>query len=146
MVEKRDAPETIGGDNIQANIGDNADTVTVGKNIHQKISKRSEDQITQADLAKVQEIFAELRRTVEAQATQDKKPSAVERVKELEAAVTAEEADLTTVQYVTKWFGRNLPKLAGSVVGVLVNPVVGKVAGTAGELVAEELKRKYGQQ
>jgi tetrahydromethanopterin S-methyltransferase subunit G len=145
MNKEHNTPKAIGGDNIQANIGDNADTVAVGKDIHQEITERSETPVTQADIAEVRGLFSELKHIVEMQAPSDKKASAVERVKELEETVTAEETDTTTVEYVTKWFGRNLPKIAGAVVGVLVNPVVGKVAGATGELVAEELKRRYEQ-
>ena len=39
---------------------------------------------------------------------------------------------------------KNLPQLAGSIVSVLVNPIVGKVVEAAGEIAAEELKKRLG--
>jgi len=145
VVQQNDSPKTVGGDNIQATIGDHAQGVTVGKgiDIHQVIGEWTQVQVTEADLAAVREIFAELKRQVETQAPPEKKDSATERVEELEEAVTAKEPDLTTMEYVRKWFGKHVPQLAGTVVGVLVNPVVGKVVEAAGDLAAGELKRRF---
>ena len=143
MVQQNDSPKTVGGDNIQATIGDHAHGVAVGKGIHQVISEQAQVQVTETDLAAVRELFAKLKRQVEAQAPPEKKDSAMERVEELEESITAKEPDLTTMEYVRKWFGKHLPQLAGAVVGVLVDPVVGKVVEAAGDLAAGELKRRF---
>jgi hypothetical protein len=59
-------------------------------------------------------------------------------VTELEEALTAEKPDLTTVQYVKRWFARNLPALAGSLTSLLVHPLVGRLVQAGGDaLVAE---------
>ena len=143
MIQQNDSPKTVGGDNIQVTIGDHAHGVAAGKDIHQVTGEQAQVQVTEADLAAVRELFAELKRQVEAQAPPEKKDSAIERVKELEEAVTAKEPDLTTMKYVRKWFGKHLPRLAGAVVSVLVNPIVGKVVEAAGDIAAGELKRRF---
>jgi hypothetical protein len=96
------------------------------------------------DLAQVQALLASLAAQVEAEAPPEKKDAAVERVTELSEALTAETPDLTTVEYVKNWFSKHLPKLAGVVVGVLVNPVVGSVVAAAGEGLAEDFRNRVG--
>lgn len=146
MSKRNNSPKAVSGDNIQITIGDHAHAVAAGKDIHQVIGEQAQVQVTEADLAAVQDLFAELKRQIEAQAPPEKKDSAIERVEELEEAVTAEKPDLTTMEYVKKWFSKHLPQLAGAVVSVLVNPIVGKVVEAAGELAAGELKRRLGQE
>jgi uncharacterized membrane protein YgcG len=144
MTKKKDTQRTVGGDNIQSTLGHHAHNVAVGKDVHQGVGEYTQAQVTEADLDAVRELFAELRRQVEAQAPPEKKASALERVEELEEAVTADEPDLTTAEYVWRWFSKNLPQLAGTVVSVLVDPVLGKVLEAAGELAANELRRRLG--
>jgi len=143
MTKKNNSPEAVGGDSIQITIGDHVRDVAAGKGIHQVIGEQVRVQVTKADLAAVRELFAELKRQIEAQAPPEKKDPAMERVEELEEAVTAGKPDLTTMEYVKNWFGKHLPQLAGVVVSVLVNPIVGKVVEATGELAAEELKRRF---
>ena len=146
MSKKREKSEHVGGDHIEITIGDGATNVAAGKDIIQTISTpQARVQVTEDDLAEVRKLFAELKQRVEAEAPPDRKNSAVDRVEELEEAVTAEKPDLTTMEYVKKWFGKHLPQLAGVVTGVLINPIVGKVVEAAGELAAGELKRRLGQ-
>lgn len=79
-----------------------------------------------------------------AEAPPEKKEAALERVQELEEAVTAEKPDLTTMEYVKQWFVKNLPGLAGAVTGVVVNPIVGKLVEAAGDALAAEFRRRFG--
>jgi len=144
MAKKKDIPKTAGGDDIKVTIGDHARGVAAGKSIHQVVGQQTRVQVTEADLDAARELLADLRRQVEAQAPAEKKAPALERIKELEEAVIGEEPDLTTAEYVWKWFSKNLPQLAGTVVSVLVNPIVGKVLEAAGELAAEKLRRRLG--
>lgn len=134
------------GDDIHITIGDHAQNVAAGKDIDQVVSGGSRGQVTEADLAAVRELFAELKRVIESQASPELKDPATERVEELEEAVTSTESDLTTMEYVKKWFGKNLPKLSGAVISVLVNPIVGKVAEAGGEIAAGELRRRFSQE
>jgi len=62
----------------------------------------------------------------------------------LEEAVTAQEPDLATVEYVKGWFVKNIPALAGTVTGVVLNPRVGKLVQAAGDTLAHEYKRRFG--
>jgi hypothetical protein len=97
-----------------------------------------------ADLAQLQELLASLASQVAVEAPPEQKQAAMERVGELSEALTAETPDLTTVEYVKNWFSKHLPKLAGVVVGVLVNPVVGTVVAAAGQGIADDYRRRVG--
>ena len=59
-------------------------------------------------------------------------------------AVVAEERDLTTLQYIRTWFGKNLPTLAGSITGLIIHPVVGKIVEAAGEPAASQFRALLG--
>jgi hypothetical protein len=126
------------GDQISANVtGQVQGQVAVGKDIKQRQQAGSMSvELSEAELAQLRDAFADLEAQVAAAAPPEKKEAALDRVGELEQAITAEEPDLTTVQYVKQWFAKNLPAVAGTVVGVLVNPVVGKLVQGAGEAVA----------
>ena len=141
MSKKAGSRKSVEGDNIQISIGDHVSHVSAGKNIQHVVNERAQYQISEADLAAIRDLFSDLKRHIEAQAPPEKVGSAIERVDELEGAVTADKPDLTTIEYVKRWFVENLPQLAASVVGVLVNPIVGRVVEVAGELAAGEFKR-----
>jgi hypothetical protein len=42
------------------------------------------------------------------------------------------------------WFGKNLPTLAGSITGLIIHPVVGKIVEAAGELAASQFRALFG--
>jgi hypothetical protein len=130
------------GDQISASItGQVQGQVAVGKDIAQEQRVDSMNlEVTEAELAELRQAFADLKAQVAASAPPESKDAAVERVGELEEAVIAEEPDLTTVQYVKQWFVKNLPGLAGSVTGILIHPVVGKLVEAAGEAIAERFR------
>lgn len=146
MVKRNNVSKSASGDSIKISIGDYAYGVAAGKDVHQSLGEQTRLQVTEADLAAMRELFAKLKRQIEAQAPPEKKDSAVERLEELEEAVTARKPDLTTVEYVKKWFGKHLPQLAGAVISVLINPIVGKVVEATGEIAAGELKRRFGSE
>src|SRR5712692_9350177 len=135
-----------GGDVINANIsGQVSGQVGVGKDITQTQAIGAEPpKITETELAELRKILADLKAQVDAEAPPDKRDGALERVEELGKAVTAKEPDLTTMEYVKKWFGNNLPTLAGAVTGVVINPIVGKVVEAAGQGLAAEFRRRFG--
>ncbi len=135
-----------GGDVINANIsGQVSGQVGVGKDITQTQAIGAEPpKITETESAELRKILADLKAQVEAEAPPDKRDGALERVEELGKAVTAKEPDLTTMEYVKKWFGNNLPTLAGAVTGVVINPIVGKVVEAAGQGLAAEFRRRFG--
>lgn len=118
--------------------------VAVGNDITQTNTVNGDrPQVTSAELAELYQMLIRLKAQVEAQAPAEKKAACLERVVELEAAVTAEKPDLTTMGYVKNWFVKNVPGLAGAVVSVVVHPIVGKLVEAAGEMLASELKQHF---
>ena len=69
--------------------------------------------------------------------------AAAEKLDELQAAVTAEKPELSTMEYVRDWFVKYAPKFAGAVTALVVNPIVGALVGAAGETLATEFKRRF---
>ncbi len=131
-----------GGDYISGNItGDVSGQVAVGKNVTQTQHIGPREQLTDAEHAELQELFASLKAQVAAEVPDDRKGPALERVEEFEEALTAGEPDLATAHYVKRWFLKRLPTVAGLITGVLVNPVVGKLVQSAGDVAAAELAR-----
>ncbi len=119
--------------------------VAVGDgNIQTYVARETRPEVTRAELDQVYKLLADLKAQVEAQAPAEKKAAGLERVAELEAAITAEKPDLTTMGYVKNWFVKNLPSLAGAVTGLVVHPIVGKLVEAAGEMLASELKERLG--
>ncbi len=135
----------VGGDYIEARIGDNASQVAVGKGIIQKQGTEKETEVTQADLDQIRQLFADLKQQIAVQAPPDKKDAAIERVGEMEAEIANQKPSLTTMEYVRDWFAKNAPTLLGSVTGLIVNPLVGKVVQAAGDIAVSELKKRFGQ-
>jgi plasmid stabilization system protein ParE len=133
------------GDVIRATIsGDVSGQVAVGKGITQtQTIGAAPPEVTEADLAELRQVLVGLKAKVAAEAPPDKKVAALERVAELEEAVTAKEPDLPTMEYVKGWFAKNLPGLAGAVTSVVVHPIVGKLVEAAGDALAAEFRRRF---
>lgn len=130
-------------DGISVNIkGDVSGQIVVGKNntVTKTIQNAS---VTQAELDDFRRLLGELRNQVQAEVPVEKKDAALERVDELEQAVLEKKPDLSTMEYVKNWFGKHLPGLAGTVVGIFVHPVVGKLVEAAGDAVADEFKKRF---
>lgn len=137
------------GDAISATISGSSISgqVAVGKGINQtQTIGITQPQLSEADLAQLRQLLADLKTQVEAQAAPEKKDAALERVAELQEAITAQKPDLTTLEYVSAWFARNLPKLAGAVTSVVIHPIVGKLVEAAGEGLAADFRRRFGIQ
>ena len=96
--------------------GDVSGQVAAGHNIKQ-VSTKTTGKVTEAELEELHQLLATLRAKVEAEAQPEKKGAAIERVEELEQAVTEKKPDLSTMEYVRNWFVKNLPGLAGAVIG-----------------------------
>jgi hypothetical protein len=101
-------------------------------------------EVTEAELAELRQALADLKAQVAAQVPPEQRDAALERVDELASAITAEEPDLTTMEYVKGWFASHLPGLAGAVAGVVVHPVVGRLVEVAGDALAAEFRRRFG--
>lgn len=133
--------------NVNFSVGGSvqADMLNVGNNNTQtKTISTTSSGVTQADLIALQQLFANLEQQVQAEAPSESKENALKRVEELKEAVTAEEPDLDRIEYVKRWFTKNLPTLAGAVTSVVVNPIVGKLVAVAGDAVAADFKQRFG--
>lgn len=136
--------EAQSNDKITATIhGPVSGQVAVGKGIIQISAPGGSARPGESELASLRQEFAELRERIETGAPPEKQPAALERLDELEEAITASEPDLSTMEYVKVWFGKNLPGLAGAVTGLIVNPVVGKLVEAAGDVLAAEFRRRF---
>ncbi|MFX1355007.1 MAG: hypothetical protein ACFFGP_13700, partial [Promethearchaeota archaeon] len=135
--------EEKSGDVIRATIsGDVSGQVAVGKDIEQiQTIGEAQPPVTEAELAELRQALADLKAKVVAEAPPETVEAAVERVEELEKAVTAEEPDLTTMEYVRNWFVKNLPALGGTVTSIVVHPIVGRLVQAAGDAVVGEFNR-----
>ncbi len=127
--------------------GDVSGQLAAGENIHQtSVTGAAPPPVTEADLVEVRRLVDHLKQQVAAEAPPEQKAAALERVDELKDAVVGGEPDITTMDYVRRWFGKNLPKLAGAVTGLIVHPLVGRVVEAAGDLVASEFRQRFGDE
>src|SRR6266545_2563064 len=130
--------------NIKVKVGgDVSGQMAVGENIKQ-VSTKTTGKVTKAELEELHQLLATLRSKIETEAQPDKKGGALERVEELEQAVTDKKPDLSTMEYVRNWFVKNLPGLAGAVTSVVVHPIVGKLVEAGGDALVGEFRRRFG--
>jgi hypothetical protein len=129
---------------IQVTVGgDVSGQLAAGHNIKQ-VSTKTTAAVTESELEELHRLLKELHTKVEAEAQPDRKEAALERVGELEQAVTEKKPDLSTMEYVRNWFVKNLPGLAGAVTSVVVHPIVGKLVEVGGDALVEEFRRRFG--
>ena len=141
MPKKKNEPPKI--PNIRID-GDISGQVAFGNHISQSQTE-IRNSVTPAELDEFQRLLHELRTKVETEVAPDKKDAALERVQELEQAVTEEKPDLTTMEYVKKWFGKNVPALAGAVTSVIVHPIVGRLVEAGGDLLVKDFQQRFGK-
>jgi hypothetical protein len=126
------------GDDIEARVdGHVQGQLAVGRNITQRqsVGAMTAD-VSSEEWGQLRAALSELRARIAEQAPPEQSAAALERLTELERAITAPSPDLTTMEYVRGWFSRQLPALAGAVAGILVHPTVGKLVAAAGEAAA----------
>jgi hypothetical protein len=129
---------------IQATIkGKVSGQIAIGNDITQSQTKVQQS-VTPDDLKELRQLLAELHGKVEAEVSPDKKNAALERVKKLEKAVTEKKPDLSTMESVKNWFGKNVPALAGAVTSLIVHPIVGKLVEAGGDLLVKDFQRRFG--
>jgi formate dehydrogenase maturation protein FdhE len=134
------------GDSINATVGNVSDhsQVAVGHHIEQSQVHGAPPVMTEAEMVQLRQMFEELRTKIAQEAPPAEKDKALERVDELQEAVTAREPDLTTMEYVRNWFVKNLPSVAGSVVSLIVHPLVGKLVEVGGDAMATTFRKRFG--
>lgn len=137
MTDQPRPPDQIGA-TITGNV---SGQVAVGRDIAQSQKIGAAEPVTAAEREELGRLFAAIRAQVEAEAPEQERPGAIERIDELEQAVTADEPDVTTMVYVKRWFRNKLPTLAGLVTGILVNPIVGKLVQSVGDAAVAELDK-----
>jgi len=123
--------------------GDISGQVAVGQNINQAKTE-IHSAVTSQELEELRGLLAQLRNKVEAETPADKKEAALERVNELEQAITDQKPDLSTMEYVRNWFVKNLPGVAGAVVSIVVHPIVGKLVEAAGDALTSDFQKRFG--
>lgn len=117
--------------------------VAVGQNINQSKTE-VHSSITAQEMEELRELFVQLRSKVESETLADKKDAALERVDELEQAITDKKPDLSTMEYVRNWFVKNLPEVAGAVVSIVVHPIVGRLVEVTGDALTADFKMRFG--
>lgn len=93
------------------------------------------------EAAELRKVFSDFKTSVAADAPGHVRTEAVAQADELERAVVAEKPDVGTVRRVLRWFRDNAPQLAGAVVSVVINPLVGKLVEGAGTAIADRFQQ-----
>jgi len=115
--------------------------IAVGNDIVQNLKRYDGvDPVSDAEWAELRTLLDGLRAQVTADAPSDQRDSALERVDELAEAVTADEPEIGTLRYVLGWFRRKVPALAGAVRDLVLNPLVSRVVGAAGDVAAADFE------
>jgi hypothetical protein len=128
------------GDRISATVsGTVSGQVAVGKDIAQHQVATTGVPLSDAELTELHDAFTQLKRDIAAAVPDAKRDAALERIDELQEAVTATKPDLNTVQYVKQWFARKLPAVAGLVASILIHPLVGRLIERTGDTAADAI-------
>jgi hypothetical protein len=125
--------------------GDLSGQVAVGRDIRQeqRIGVTAE-RPTEAELAELRAAFEEFIARVAEVAPPELREAAVERAEELSVAATADEPDLTTIEYARNWLASRLPQLRAALTSLVFHPVLAKVVATGGDVLAMEFRRRMG--
>jgi hypothetical protein len=139
------AKNPSGGNSISIG-GDNSGQVGIGDHVVQTNTVKSSLDDASADLdTLVNDLklkLAELERSIVEEMPPEKRNSALERAEELKETLMSGKPSTTTIEYVKNWFGQNAPKLSGMIAGIVIHPIVGRLVETAGDALAEEVRRR----
>jgi hypothetical protein len=114
--------------------------IAVGNDIVQEMRHDSAP-ITDAEWAELRALLDGLRNRVAAEAPPDQRDGALERIGELAETINAAEPEVGTLRYVLGWFTRKIPTLAGTVRDLVLNPLVSRVVGAAGNVAAADFEQ-----
>jgi hypothetical protein len=97
--------------------------------------------VSPQELAELKQEFADLRQ----QLLHDPEvpDEAAAKLDQLQEAVTAPEPDIGTMERVRNWFLMHAPKVAGAVMALVVNPIVGSLVAAAGDAVSSEFRKRF---
>ncbi|HEX2951807.1 MAG TPA: hypothetical protein VHV83_19910 [Armatimonadota bacterium] len=118
--------------------------VGIGQHITQSQNIGGQQQITTNEMTVLNQQFADLRSQVAAEAPSEQRDEALHQVDQLQQAITAPKPDVSTMVRVRDWFVTHLPMLAGTVLSVVVNPIVGKLVEAGGDMLADEFRQHFG--
>lgn len=134
----------VGGDisGSQVTIG-NSNVVVQGD--RNRVGTTNVQAIRPAELRKLRVQFIRLKDRIESAVPDDKKAEALQKADELQAAILQKKPDPSSMASIRNWFVKNTPRIAGAVTSLIVHPIVGKLVEAAGEAVASEFRKKFGQ-
>lgn len=138
-MRKKTIPKSSFSADIHGNV---SGQIAVGHDIQQDRIE-AQHSVTPQDMDVLKRAISQLRNLVDAESPTDKKDAALERMDELEQAMTEEQPDLSTMEYVRNWFIKNIPGLAGAVTSVVIHPIVGKLVEAAGDALSAEFRRRF---
>jgi len=121
--------------NIQITGDVNHSQVVIGD--YNEVSQRIG--LSPEETTELRAVFDELRSAV-AEVPPDQRAKALAEANEVEAAIVTDQPQPQRVRQALVWFRDNAPQLAGAVLSVLVNPLVGKVVEGAGEAIAGQFR------
>jgi hypothetical protein len=114
--------------------------IAVGNNISQKM-RHDSTPVTDAERAELQALLDDLHAQVATAALAEQRDGALERVDELAESITAAQPEIGTMRYVLRWFHQKIPTLAGTVQKLVLNPLVSRVVGAAGDVAAADFEQ-----
>lgn len=133
------------GDRIEISIGGSVPgQIAVGDWNQLNQSTVAAPKVTDKELAELRRLVGELKARIMTEAPPDEQSAALQQADQLEEAVVTERPDLSTMESIRTWFTKHLPAVAGSVTGLVVHPIVGKLVEAAGEAAAGEFRRRFG--
>ncbi|MDF5754346.1 hypothetical protein [Spongiactinospora sp. TRM90649] len=94
-------------------------------------------------LSELRAVLDELRAKVTAEGGVESE-TGLQKIDELEEAISADEPDLATVEHVDGWFRRKMPALATKVNTILLGPLVASVIAAGGAALVAEFTRRLG--
>jgi hypothetical protein len=131
------APDDESAGKFNIHIGDVSESqVVIGD--YNTVTQKSG--LSPEEAAELRGVFEGFRSSVAEEAAPERRGEAVAQAEELERAIVSVQPDVGRVRKVLRWFRDNAPQLAGTVVSVVVNPLVGKVVEGAGEAIADQFK------
>jgi hypothetical protein len=139
--ERANAPARGGGVHVSGGV---SGQIAVGHHIRQSQHTSSEGPVTETDLAELRHLVEALAARVAAEAPPESRDSALDRVDELGKALDPARPRVHTLAAVRDWFVDHLPKLAGAVTSVIVNPLVGRLVEAAGDVASRQFTEFFG--
>jgi hypothetical protein len=137
----RPTPHPGGGVHIGGSV---SGQVAVGRDIGQTWVTDPAAAPTPPDLAGLRVLLDDLATRVATEAPPEHRDAALQRVDELGKALDPAKPKVYTLATVRDWFAEHLPKLAGAVTSLIVNPLVGQLVQAAGDVAVAQFKAIFG--